>query len=305
MAWRLSEEEAFENFQKQMTEGNAKPFWDNFALFMRNWKKIRKYPALFNVKVGEIGFSPTFVFKNANLGSLVHTWKCPTIRVNCPHCPKQAYYVPANYRTYDEDDEILRLDGLYEKKNLETKDPYFLFCPECNKLMKSSRLIKYHHKFQILLNTWVYRSFFEKTKSNLSLASAVDLLKQSEASGVDPEEFYEGAKKEDLIDNPRPFSMNTTLQEFRALLWEDYPYDEEYMSRDELVKLVSLYDVPEKQRISTDAEYALEKKPGESHEDFLARDEALMRSYKPEMLSTEELNRRIVKYECLNHWLEL
>ena len=58
MAWRLSEEEAFENFQKQMTEGNAKLFWDNFALFMRNWKKIRKYPALFNVKVGQIGFSP-------------------------------------------------------------------------------------------------------------------------------------------------------------------------------------------------------------------------------------------------------
>ena len=302
MAWRLSEEEAFENFQKRMTEGNAKLFWDNFALFMRNWKKIRKYPALFNVKVDRLGLVCS-AFGEANLGSLIHTWKCPTIRVNCPHCPKQAYYVPANYRLYDQfiDEE----EGFLGKTYLETKDPYFLFCPECNKLMKSSRLIKFHHKFENLLNTWVMRGFWEKTKSNLSLANAVDLLKRSEASGVDPEEFYEGTKKEDLIDDPRPFSMNTTLQEFRALLWEDYPYDEEYMSRDELVKLVSLYDEPEKQRLHTEAELALSQNPGESHEDFLARDEALTRSYKPEMLSTEELNRRIVKYECLNHWLEL
>lgn len=244
-----------------MSETNAKLFWDNFALFMQNWRKIRKNPALFNVKVGPIGLSHKFIYEEANLGSLIHAWKCPTIRVNCPCCKTQAYYVPAN--------------------------PDFLFCTECNKTIETPRLAEYNEKFDTLVHTWVMRSFREK--SDLSLADAVALLKQSD--------------KEDLNDAPKPFSVNTTLQEFRALLWEDYPYDEECMSREELVKLVSLYDEPDDQRLFTEAELALSPNPGESWEEFSARDEAFVCSYKPEMLSTEELKRRIRNYEYLNHWI--
>ena len=244
-----------------MFETNAKFFWDNFALFMRNWRKIRKDPELFNVKVGPIGLPLKFIYEEANLGSLIHAWKCPTIRVNCPCCQTQAYYVPAN--------------------------PDFLFCAECNKVIETPRLADYNEKFDALVNTWVIRSFREK--SNLSLVDAVALLKQSD--------------KEDLNDAPKPFSVNTTLQEFRELLWEDYPYDEEYMSREELVKLVSFYDTPDDQRLFTEAELAVEQMPGESLEKFSARSEAFSRSYKPELLSTEELKRRIRNYEYLNHWI--